>query len=122
MAHVWIIDDNAEMAHAVRLMVELLGHTGEVFTSAADAEQALLERTPPQIILLDLNMPTVSGDEFLQSVRRRNEFADIRIVMLTSEFAESERERLLSLGADNYLTKPIDLDDLEKALADLDTA
>ncbi len=122
MAHVWIIDDNAEMARAVRLMVELLGHTGEVFTSAAAAEQALLERTPPQIILLDLNMPTVSGDEFLQSVRRRDEFADIRIVMLTSEFAESERERLLSLGADNYLTKPIDLDDLEKALADLDTA
>ena len=103
-------------------MVELLGHTGEVFTLATDAEQALLERDPPQIILLDLNMPIMGGDEFLQFVRSRKEFAGIRIIMLTSEFAESERERLLGLGADYYLTKPIVLEELEKALADLDTA
>jgi len=121
MATVWIIDDNAEMAHAVKLMLELLGHTGEVFTSAASAGEALLKRTPPQVILLDLSMPVVSGDEFLKFVRSRNEFAGIRIVMLTSEFAESERERLLNLGADRYLTKPIIIDELEEALAGLES-
>jgi len=120
MATVWIVDDDSEMANAISLMVELLGHKTRIFVSARAAARELIEGQPPQAILLDLNMPVVSGDEFLKFVRSREALKNLRVVMLTSEFAESERERLLNLGADGYLTKPVVIDELEKALAGLE--
>ncbi len=113
---VWIIDDDREMAKAVALMVDLLGYRHRIFLSAKAAGRALLTEPPPDAILLDLNMPVVPGDEFLKFVRSRSRWQNIRVVMLTSEFAETERARLLSLGANGYLTKPIALEELEHAL------
>ncbi len=113
---VWIVDDDREMAKAVALMVGLLDYQYHIFLSAKAAGQALLKENPPDAILLDLNMPIVPGDEFLKFVRSRRQWDNIRVVMLTSEFAETERARLLRLGANGYLTKPVDLDQLEQAL------
>ena len=114
---VWIVDDDKEMAEAIALLVNVLGWKRRIFLSAKAAGKALLTELPPDVILLDLNMPVVPGDEFLKFVRSRRQWDAIRVHMLTSEFAETERERLLALGADGYLTKPVALDELGAALA-----
>ncbi len=114
--NVWIVDDDREMAEAIGLMLQLLGWEHRIFLSGKAAGRALLQGPPPDVILLDLNMPVVPGDEFLKFVRSRRQWQRVRVFMLTSEFAETERARLLSLGANGYLTKPVDLDELEQVL------
>ena len=114
--NVWIVDDDREMAEAIGLMLDLLGHRRRIFLSGKAAGRALLQGPPPDVILLDLNMPVVPGDEFLKFVRSRRQWQRIRVFMLTSEFAETERTRLLGLGANGYLTKPVALEELEAVL------
>ncbi len=114
----WIVDDDREMAEAIGLMLKLLGWEHRIFLSGQAAGRALLQGPPPAVILLDLNMPVVPGDEFLKFVRSRRRWDAVRVFMLTSEFAETERERLLALGANGYLTKPVALDELEQALGE----
>ena len=113
---IWIVDDDREMAEAIGLMLDLLGYRRRIFLAGKPAGRALLQEPPPDVILLDLNMPVVAGDEFLKFMRSRPQWENIRMIMLTSEFAETERARLLAMGANGYLTKPVDLDELEQAL------
>lgn len=71
---------------------------------------ALLEGikcTQPQLILLDLNMPRFNGFETLDYLRTQPQYDDIPIVILTTSEAESDRRRAQTLGADLFITKPI---------------
>ena len=75
---------------------------------AADGEAALEEvnNNPPDLILLDVNMPKRSGFEVCETIRANAAWAKIRIVMLTAKGRDIEREQGLALGADDYVTKP----------------
>ena len=119
MATAWIVDDDREMCEAIGLMLRLLGFTPQSFFDARSAAKALLRGERPAVILLDLNMPEVGGDDLLEFIRSRPQWKDIPVVMLTSEFAETEQVRLLQLGANGYLTKPVTLDELQEALSQL---
>ncbi len=119
MPFAWVVDDDREMCEAIGLMLRLLGYTPQSFFDARSAARALLKGAAPTVILLDLNMPEVGGDELLKFIRSRSAWRRIPIIMLTSEFAETERQRLMQLGADAYLTKPVALEELEATLAHL---
>lgn len=110
----WLVDDDEEMASAIALMLKLLGYQTRSFLDAPSAAQALLAAQPCDLILLDLNMPQVSGKDFLEFVRQRVEFARLPVVMLTSEFNELVIQELLQAGADGYVTKPVSLAELEQ--------
>jgi len=112
----WLVDDDEEMAIAVSLMVKMLGYSTRSFLTAPDAARALLNGERPELILLDLNMPQVSGKDFLEFVRLRAEFDHLPIVMVSSEFADKQVDELLSLGADGYIFKPVSMDELEAAI------
>lgn len=112
----WLVDDDEEMASAIALMLKLLGYQARGFLDAPSAAQALLAGRPCDLILLDLNMPQVSGKDFLEFVRQRNQFARLPVVMLTSEFNEIIMDELLRAGADGYVTKPVSLTELEQAI------
>ncbi|MBX3046822.1 MAG: response regulator [Anaerolineales bacterium] len=113
----WLVDDDEEMASAIALMLKLLDYQTRSFLDAPSAAQALLAAQPCDLILLDLNMPQVSGKDFLEFVRQRAEFARLPVVMLTSEFNELIMQELLHAGADGYVTKPVSLAELEQAIA-----
>lgn len=116
MKQVWIIDDDEEMNRAVQLMLRLLDFQARYFLAARPAAKALLAGERPDLIVLDINMPEVTGLDFLEFLRLRREFRNLPVVMLSTESADVLVDRALALGADTYVTKPVAVEELEAAM------
>ena len=116
MRQVWVVDDNEEMNQAIGLMLNVLDCEVTSFHSARSAAQKLLTGKTPELLLLDINMPEVSGLDLLEFLRRRREGKDLPIVVLSTEAADSTVDQALRLGADAYLRKPVTIEELEKAM------
>jgi DNA-binding response OmpR family regulator len=116
MKQIWIVDDDEEMTKAIRLMLELLDCQATGFLNARTAAQALLAGKRPDLMLLDINMPEVSGLDLLEFLRRRPEWKELPIVMLSSEAADVTVDKALEMGADGYVMKPVTIEEIEKAL------
>ena len=116
MKHVWVIDHDEEMNRAVGLMLKLLDCEVAAFYNVRAAAQTLLIGRRPDLIILDVNIPEVSGLDMIEFLRRRPESKNIPIVMLSSEAADTLVDKALELGADAYIRKPITLQELEKAM------
>lgn len=117
MATIWFVDDDVEMSEAIRLMLGLLDHRMRHFPAARLAATALQQETPPDLLLLDISMPEVSGLDLLEFVRRRPEWDHLPVLMLSSEAVDAQVDRALVLGADGFVGKPVTLDELESAIA-----
>ena len=97
-----LVDDEKSVQEVVRAYLEQDGFT--VYVAAAGTEGlAIAERVRPALIILDLMLPDVSGEEVCREIRRRS---DVPVLMLTAKAGEDERVGGLALGADDYLTKP----------------
>lgn len=118
MKTAWLVDDDEEMARAIKLMLSLMDFEMVHFHNARSATQKLLAGSTPDILILDVSMPEVSGIDMLEFIRRRKELDRLPIVMLSTEFAETQIYTALEMGADAYVTKPATLDDLENAIKD----
>ena len=116
MKHVWIVDHDEEMNRAVGLMLKLLDCEVASFFNVRSAAQTILIGRRPDLIILDINIPEVSGLDMVEFLRRRPESKDIPIVMLSSEAADTIVDKALELGADSYIRKPVTLQELEKAM------
>ena len=97
-----VIDDEPSVQEVVRGYLEKDGYLVYVAGSGRDG-LALAERAQPGLIVLDLMLPDVSGEEICRQIRSRS---DVPILMLTAKASEDERVAGLALGADDYLTKP----------------
>ena len=100
-----IADDEPNIVAAIEFLLTKRGY--EVHT-ARDGGEALrlVERVIPDLVLLDVMMPQTSGYEVCQSIRRRDEWRHIRIVMLSAKGRDAEVMKGLAMGADLYVTKP----------------
>ena len=116
MRHVWIVDDDEEMSHAIGLMLNLLDCDTTSFLTVRSAVQTLLTGKMPDLIILDINLPEVSGLDMLEFLRRRPEWKDLPVVMLSSEATDTIVDKALELGADSYVMKPVTIEELEKAM------
>jgi len=116
MKTIWIVDDDEEMARAIKLMLKLLDCNTTSFLGARPAAQSLLSGQRPDLLILDINMPEVSGLDMLEFVRRRGEWNDLPVIMLSTEAADVTVDRAMALGADGYVSKPVTIEELEKAL------
>jgi two-component system KDP operon response regulator KdpE len=116
MKQVWIVDDDQEMSHAMSMMLELLDCQTTTFLNARSAAQTLLTGERPDMLVLDINMPEVSGLDLLEFLRRRPEWKELPIVMLSSEAADVTVDEALELGADGYVMKPVTLEELEQSI------
>ena len=112
----WIVDDDDEMSNAVRLMLQLLEHKVEVYREARAAARALLAGRKPDFFILDINMPEVSGIDFLEFVRMRPELKGLPVVMLSSETTDVQVDEALRKGANAFVFKPVTLEELEAAV------
>ena len=102
---VLIVDDERNIVTALEFLLQRNGYEVRV---AATGEEALaqLDAFKPDLVLLDVMMPKVSGYEVCQRVRSRPEWRDIKVVMLSAKGREVEVSKGMSLGADLYVTKP----------------
>jgi len=116
MPTVWIVDDDDEMSHAVKLMLELLDFTVVTHGDARSAATKLLAGGRPDLMVLDINMPEVSGIDLLEFLRRQPSLDRLPIVMLSSETTDIQVDEAMALGADAFVFKPVTLEELEAAL------
>jgi CheY-like chemotaxis protein len=100
-----VVDDDDDIRSLLRAMLERGSH--RVF-EATDGEEALavIGRTTPDLILLDVNMPDLDGPEVCRRVKADPATRDLPVVVLTAAVQEENRRRCLDAGADGYLTKP----------------
>lgn len=117
MTNVWIVDDDEEMNRAIGLMLKTLDCHVMAFQSARSTAQILLTGKRPDLLILDINMPEVSGMDLLEFLRRRKEWQDLPILMLSAEASDSTIDKAMRMGADTYLIKPVTIEELEKAMA-----
>jgi two-component system OmpR family response regulator len=105
---VLVIDDDGPTR---ALVAALLGDEGFIVDSVARATDALsaIEATAPDVVLLDIMMPEISGFDLMTEIRAR---ADVPIIFLSAKGGEADRVRGLRLGADDYVVKPFSNDDL----------
>ena len=109
MAHVLVVEDETELASLISREIEGAGH---VVTLAGDGPEAvdLAARVEPDIILLDVMLPGFDGIEVLRRVRQTS---SVPILMLTARSTELDKVLGLELGADDYLTKPFSMRELQ---------
>lgn len=105
MAKVLVVDDEPNIVLSLEFLMQQAGF--EV-TTAGDGETALelVTQTLPDLILLDISLPGISGFEVLAELRSQEAYKRLPIVMLTAHGREVEKEKGLALGADDYITKP----------------
>jgi two-component system sensor histidine kinase/response regulator len=110
-----VIDDED---HFRQIIIKSLTKHGFEVLAAADGEAgvALASETLPDLIVCDLNMPRMDGYEVLAALRSEPRLADIPLIFLTGESQPSRVRQGMNLGADDYLTKPVDLADLVGAI------
>ena len=104
MASVLIVEDHPTMRDAMRLVLEEDGYEVEDATDG-EAGIAAVRARPPDIVLLDLNIPVVSGAQVLETLKADPTTAGVLVVIVTAT-GEEGRRRALAQGADGYITKP----------------
>jgi CheY-like chemotaxis protein len=116
MKRIWVVDDDEEMLRAVRLMLTLLDCEVVTFFSARSVVQALMDGERFDMMILDINMPEVTGLDLLEFLRRNKSTRELPVVMLSTESSDVMIDRAHELGADAYISKPVTLEELERAM------
>jgi DNA-binding response OmpR family regulator len=106
-----IVEDDDDIADSIRYNLEREGFRVRVAATGEDAINLILDR-PPNLILLDLNLPHMSGFEMCRRLRAESTTARVPILMLTARTDESDKVLGLNLGADDYITKPFSMREL----------
>jgi two-component system phosphate regulon response regulator PhoB len=100
-----VVDDEPDITALVAYHLAKAGHRVSTASNGPDALKAAREERP-DIVILDVMLPGLSGYDVLEELRRREETRDVGVILLTARREEPDRIRGLSLGADDYLTKP----------------
>lgn len=105
MKRILIIEDDRDIVELVRYN---LGNEGFQVSVALDGEAGLaaLKKSPPDLLLLDLMLPKLSGLDICREVRKDDSFSRLPVLMLTARAEEADRVVGLEIGADDYVVKP----------------
>jgi two-component system phosphate regulon response regulator PhoB len=119
MTHrILVVDDEPDITALVAYHLAKAGYRVSTAANGADALRSAREERP-DVVVLDLMLPGLSGYEVLQELRKHEETRDVGVILLTARREEADRIRGLSLGADDYLTKPFSPHELALRVAAL---
>jgi CheY-like chemotaxis protein len=107
-----VVDDDPGIRQTVREILDLEGYPVETAADGAEALRAV-ERYQPSLVLLDMRMPQLDGWGFARAVRERG----LALPILVMTAAENARRWAEEIGADGYVAKPFELDELLQAVA-----
>ena len=108
-----------EDAEDIRVLFSrLLGRYGASVSTARDGEEAVQQARElnPDLILMDIQMPGVDGLEATRRIRQEPERSDVPIIAVTALAMSGDRERCLEAGANDYMSKPVNLKELVKRI------
>jgi DNA-binding response OmpR family regulator len=109
---VLIVEDEQDIAGLVRHTLERGGDMEAEIVGSGDAALKAVTTRVPDLVILDLNLPVLSGTEVCRILRSRADARNLPIIMLTARTTENDRVNGLDLGADDYMTKPFSLREL----------
>lgn len=114
-AEILVIEDEDNIAIALDYLLTREGYAQSRLATGAGAVDTICTRKP-DLVLLDVMLPEVSGYEICQSVRARADCDDVRILMMTARGSAMERRKGLAMGADGFISKPFELKTLRAEL------
>ena len=103
---VLVVEDERDIADLIKHTLERAGDIDVEIAASGDTALKAASDNPPDLILLDLNLPVLSGLEVCRLLRGRTSTKHIPIIMLTARSSENDRVVGLDVGADDYITKP----------------
>ena len=110
-----LVEDDADLASTLGLALEREGYEIVSYPTGREGLVGILGN-PPDLVLLDLNLPDLDGLSVCREVRDTTAVRDLPIIMLTARVEESDRVLGLDLGADDYITKPFSLRELKSRI------
>lgn len=102
---IYIVEDDPDISELLEFNLQAEGYKTSIFGNGEVAYYKTIE-SPPDLMILDLNLPGMSGLDVCKFLRKNNTTSDLPIIMLTAYSKESDKVRGLNLGADDYITKP----------------
>ena len=109
---VLVVEDEQDIAALIKHALERSGDAQVDVVGSGDTALRAVADHAPDLVILDINLPVISGAEVCRVMRARAETAQTPIIMLTARTSESDRVAGLDLGADDYVTKPFSLREL----------
>jgi PAS domain S-box-containing protein len=110
-----LAEDNASSQKVIMQMLKRLGHRADVVANGIEACQAL-ERQNYDIVLMDVRMPEMDGLEATRTIRQRWPVNGPKVIAITAHALQGDREKCLSAGMDDYITKPVKMSELSDVL------
>lgn len=116
--NVLIVDDSTILRTAIRKVVRLSGIEDDRIHEAANGQDALvvLDTVWIDLVLLDLNMPVMDGEQFARKLREKPELANVAVVVVSTESNKERLKRLHDLGVVDSLHKPFEPEDLRRLI------
>ncbi|MCR9097379.1 MAG: response regulator [bacterium] len=120
MQRILIVEDSATMRSLLASSLEDLPAPTKIVEAESGFEALrFLPREDFDLVVTDINMPDINGLELVSFIKNNEKYASIPLVIVSTEGSERDREKGLDLGADAYLVKPFDPDDLRRVVMDL---
>lgn len=107
-----IIDDDARNIFALSAVLRAKGYTCLAAADVQEALQIMAQEEGIKVVLLDMMLPEIDGYEALPSIKATDKYKGIPVIAVTAQAMAGDRERCLKAGADGYVSKPVDVDEL----------
>ena len=109
---VLVVDDDVRNIFSLTSVLEAHGMEVRFAENGKDAIKALEEDPAVDLVLMDVMMPEMDGYETMSAIRERKEFKSLPIIALTAKAMKGDREKCIAAGASDYITKPVDTEQL----------
>lgn len=125
---VLIVDDSPVMRSFIRRVMDLSGFEVKQYFEAANGEEALaqLDEHPVDVILTDINMPKMNGEELLRRLTSDGRLKAVPVLVISTDATKDRILRMIALGAEGYMTKPFTpetlREELERVLGERDVS
>jgi CheY-like chemotaxis protein len=116
LRRVLVVDDNVDAAASLGMMLEVKGHTVQTVHDASEALKAV-ENFSPEVVLLDIELPGMSGYEVARRIRAMSNGNHLTLIAITGRGQQDDKQRAKEAGFDEHLTKPVDTGVLETLMS-----
>ncbi len=110
-----VVEDNMDTYEIVRFILEKNGYETFLAANGRDGANAAIKQSP-DLVIMDLAMPEMDGWTAIEIIRGNQRTSSIPLIVLSAHALPADRQRAMNAGADEYITKPMDINDVVKSV------